>query len=273
MQLNPQAHKPVREVMTIARLGAAVGALVVVVAGAMISGVTTAGGTQAKATTRTEPKVLVKVPAGPFTCGDHDGQYDEKPVRIVHLKAFSIMREEVNEFDYKRCVVAGRCAPHRGPMRGDEFPVTGVSYKDAGAFCRYQGWRLPTEAEWEKAARGVDRRRFPWGGRDDRGGVGRASCGRGCNSALQTASANSDGASPYGALNMAGNVEEWVADWYGEGYGHTAPAHDPKGPTKGTYRVVRGGEFTQELEVLRTTNRYWAKPATYSDRRGFRCAK
>lgn len=231
---------------------------------------------------------FVVVPAGAYVSGSHDGQYDEKPVRIVNVSAFEIMRTEVPEITYAACVTAGRCAQHRGKVRGPMFPVTGVSYKDAMSCCKWLKWRLPTEAEWEKAARGTDQRRFPWGDRDERGGFGRANCGQGCDQKttgktppkkfpggrrLHLVTANVDGASPYGALNLAGNVEEWVADWYGEGYGYWAPRQDPKGPNTGVYRSVRGGELSQELEVVRTTNRYWASPAAYSDRRGFRCAR
>ncbi len=224
------------------------------------------------------------VTAGPFVMGDHDGQYDEKPVRLVTLATFEIQRTEVSMKAYMQCVEAGVCAKPRDVSSPPRHPVTGVRWDDARRYCMWRGWRLPTEAQWEKAARGVDQRRFPWGGDDARGGVGRANCAEGCTKGapgnvrrdrtnLVDVDANSDGASPYGALNMAGNAEEWVADWYGEGYNYDAPKQEPKGPEKGVYRSVRGGEHTQELSVTRTTNRYWAKPDTYNSRRGFRCAR
>ena len=226
---------------------------------------------------------LVKVPAGPFVMGDHDGQYDEKPPRRVELAAFSIMRTEVTQAAYLACVQAQRCEVPKILAASPQHPVVGVTWKDAKAFCQWRGGALPTEAQWEKAARGTDRRRYPWGARDKRAGVGRANCMTGCRSDKRDGTktklwphampvgGRKDGASPSGALDMAGNVEEWVADWYGEGAYHDMPEKDPTGPMTGVYKAVRGGEFSQPLDVLRASNRYWADPRSYNDRRGFRC--
>jgi len=216
------------------------------------------------------------VPAGPVVIGDHEGQYDEKPPIRVYVSAFRIDRCEVSRDRYDVCVAAGKCAASRtkGPAN---HPVTGVTWTDAANFCRFSGGRLPTEAEWEKAARGDDQRRFPWG---NASAVGKANCGRGCGVQAQgprPCGAFPAGASAFGAMDMGGNVSEWVADWYGEGYFRTCcgsgKTRDPKGPVTGIYRSVRGGEYTQEYTVLRAANRYWGAPDGYHERRGFRCAR
>lgn len=220
-------------------------------------------------------EALLPVSGGAFVMGDHDGQYDEKPPRIVTLSAFYIQRTEVSEGAYAACVAAGACRPARGRARGSTFPVTGVTWHDARRYCRWRGWRLPTEAQWERAARGTDQRYFPWGPKDARGGAQRAACGSGCGDHrnLMPVTSLPEGAAPSGALHMAGNVEEWVADWYSEGFYQNGPRVDPVGPRVATYKSVRGGEHSQALAVLRASNRYWADPNTYSDRRGFRCAR
>jgi len=233
-----------------------------------------AGSTGSSATAPAVRADMVAVPAGPFVMGHHHGQVDEKPPRRIRLAAFAIDRTEASGAAWKRCVKAGACTPARGAVR-DRYPVTGVTWSQARDFCRWLGKRLPTEAQWEKAARGPDGRRFPWG---DAMKPGMAACARKCGDGAGKlhpvdGPLGARGASPYGALHMAGNVEEWVADWYDEGYTRTAPAVDPPGPATRTYRVVRGGEYSQELEVMRASNRWWAPPDQSSAKRGFRCAR
>jgi formylglycine-generating enzyme len=214
----------------------------------------------------------LNVPAGDVTMGYHDGQFDEKPPQRVSVSAFAIQRTEVTSAAYQRCVTAGACRP-APPARGAGHPVTGVTWADARAYCRWIGGDLPTEAQWERAARGDDGRRYPWGDQSPRL---RANCGRGCYDVFEgTAPVGSfpAGVGPFGTYDQAGNVEEWVADWYKESYPKMRPATDPSGPTTGLFRVVRGGEYQNEDLVMRSSNRFWSAPQRGNERRGMRCAK
>jgi formylglycine-generating enzyme required for sulfatase activity len=204
----------------------------------------------------------VSVPGGPFTQGSTRGEEDERPARKVTLKSFAIDRTEVTRAAYARCVDAGRC---RGPSvaEGDpNLPVTGVDWSDAQAYCKFAGGRLPTEAEWEKAARGTDGREYPWGNDVDCGKAnwgsfeGEGPCA-GKNPGKPVAVGSyPGGASPYGALDMGGNVWEWVADKYQE---------DPD------RRVVRGGSCCSFFVGPRAPNRNaWAANHRDADL-GFRC--
>ena len=210
----------------------------------------------------------VAVPAGPFTRGSAHGDDDERPVRSQALPAFAIDRTEVTRMAYSACVAAGRCksvpADFSGAPGSDGYlPVTGVSWFDARDFCRFAGARLPTEAEWEKAARGTDGREFPWGSdalcdRANWGDFdGEGPCA-GQNPGFPVAVGRyPGGASPYGALDMAGNVWEWVGDRYDE---------DPK------RRVVRGGSCCSYFVPPRAANRNAWAPEYRDGDLGFRCA-
>ena len=238
---------------------------------------------------------MVDVPAGPFWMGcglasDPACKDDEKPGREVTLPAFRIEKTEVTADRYDECVSAGVCqAPDTGwqrswnwgrPGRG-VHPVRGVSWTDAATYCGWLGRRLPTEAEWEKAARGTDVRMYPWGNEpptcarasmSSGASSDKADWGCGTGTTVAVGSAPS-GASPYGALDMAGSVWEWTADWYAADAYSTEPAESPDGPSSGTQRVVRGGSFIDHAGDLRTGNRPTAEPSQRLVHLGFRCAR
>jgi formylglycine-generating enzyme required for sulfatase activity len=227
------------------------------------------------------PADMVLVPAGEFVMGDDHGEEDERPARRVHVDAFFIDRTEVTQGDYARCAAARACAPAtRYPApTSPRHPVVGVSWVDAAAFCRFAGRRLPTEAEWEKAARGTDSRRFPWGNGEDCDAAnygnfqGEGSCeGRNPGRPIEVGS-RPRGRSPYGVDDLGGNVWEWVQDWYRFDYYRRAPQRNPRGPRSGEGRVLRGGACCSMFVLPRSANRLRYDP-TYRDADiGFRCAK
>jgi len=214
----------------------------------------------------------VAIPGGPFTQGSTRGDEDERPAHKVTVKPFTIDRNEVTRGDYAACVAAKRCKapPHPAPagtlahVDDPKLPMTDVDWNDAQAYCRFAGARLPTESEWEKAARGEDGREYPWGNDADcaRGNwgsfEGEGPCA-GKNPGHPVAVGQyPSGASPYGVLDLGGNVWEWIADKYDE---------DPK------RRVVRGGSCCSYFVGPRAANRNaWAPQHRDSDL-GFRCAR
>jgi eukaryotic-like serine/threonine-protein kinase len=222
---------------------------------------------------------LVYVPAGRFDMGQANHK-DEIPVHAVDLKAFWIDQTEVTNSKYMQCVVQGRC---RAPRRTNSYaresyygnpefanhPVIYVDWSDAQAYCGWSGRRLPTEAEWEKAARGTDGRIYPWGNEVARQGLLNFYFYVGDTAAVGS---YPSGASPYGALDMAGNVWEWVADWYGSDYYAGSPASDPTGPASGTARVVRGGAWLDHEFSVQSAQRFWYGPDSAFFNVGFRCA-
>ena len=172
---------------------------------------------------------------------------DEAPVHRVNLDAYYIDKHEVTQGEYDKCVQAKACnnnkelpgMPGMFIITVPRWPAVLVYWEDARTYCGWAGKRLPTEAEWEKAARGTDGRIYPWGNQAPSCGL--ANFFSGCGGKPVEVGSKPGGASPYGALDMAGNVWEWVADWYGENYYSGSPSQNPKGPSSGTFRVVRGG--------------------------------
>jgi formylglycine-generating enzyme required for sulfatase activity len=223
---------------------------------------------------------LVYVPAGEFRMGSDGTNDDERPAHTVYLDAFWIDQTEVTNARYRACAAAGACLPpaEKGsPTRGDYyqngayagFPVMGVTWEQAYAYCAWAGRRLPSEAEWEKAARGTDGRRYPWGD-----GPPDDSLANFDDQAGDTTLAGSypAGASPYGALDMAGNVWEWVSDWYGTDYYQYSPPENPAGPDTGEFRVIRGGSYNADNYSLRSVFRFGDHPGYWYSDVGLRCA-
>jgi formylglycine-generating enzyme required for sulfatase activity/tRNA A-37 threonylcarbamoyl transferase component Bud32 len=233
--------------------------------------------------------VMVYVPEGEFPMGSPDDtfSYDEHPQHTASMDAFWIDQTEVTNAMYAACVKAGNCQkPHEsksnsralyyGNSQFDNYPVIDVDWYQASSYCQWAGAHLPTEAQWEKAARGTDKRTYPWG--DDSpscslanywGGKGNISC------VGDTSKVGSypSGASPYGALDMAGNVWEWTADWYDSGYYPNSPSSNPTGSSSGQYRVLRGGSWLSIGDLIRSADRYSDVPDSWLYSIGFRCSR
>ncbi|PKN94827.1 MAG: hypothetical protein CVU44_03205 [Chloroflexi bacterium HGW-Chloroflexi-6] len=216
--------------------------------------------------------VQVYVPGGDFTMGSNVSGSDEKPAHTVYLDPYWIDQTEVTQGMYTKCQAAGKCGQPSDSNGGDNYPVIYVDWHDANAYCTWAGRRLPTEAEWEKAARGSDGRQYPWGNAEpdcDRtnGGLKTNSCvGR-----TVAVGSYPTGVSPYNALDMAGNVWEWVYDWYDNDYYHSSPHKNPTGPENGEYRVLRGGGWHVVADGLRSAFRTYYPPSSKYSTVGFRC--
>jgi formylglycine-generating enzyme required for sulfatase activity len=217
--------------------------------------------------------------------GSNEGNDDEKPVHTVALDVFRLDRTEVTNAQYRHCVEAGSCEESSfkddDKFNGDNQPVVGVTWEDARSYCQWAGGRLPTEAEWEYAARGAEGRTFPWGNEFD--GTRLNYCDVNCeydwadgkvdDGYARTAPVGSypAGANWCGALDLAGNVWEWVADWYGS----YPPGRqvNPAGPASGDTRVLRGGSWADEASFARCAYRFGVGPDSRDDGGGFRCAR
>lgn len=241
---------------------------------------------------------LLYVPAGKFTMGDiaedalaecqnyhSDCQLswfkDEEPRHDVDLSAFWIDQTEVTNKQYATCVDAGMCEPpsdirsytrpkyYRNPDF-DNYPVIFLDWHQAKAYCSWAGRELPSEAQWEKAARGTDAHIYPWGN----DAPNKDLLNYNSNVGDTTSVGNYEtGKSIYGAYDMAGNVLEWVNDWYGESYYQGSPSSNPLGPDSGRYRVLRGGAWLDYNYFVRSPFRYRLDPSLTHRFLGFRCAR
>jgi hypothetical protein len=200
----------------------------------------------------------------------------DNPEHRVLLSDYWIFSTEVTNQQYSLCEVQGSCTPpdlRDNPaylsFEGLNRPVVGVTHDQATAYCRFVGADLPTEAQWEKAARGPEALPYPWGEAEP-------ACDllnfRDCTGKSVDVVANLDGASPYGALNMAGNVYEWVADWYDPVYYETSPQGDPQGPGDGRTRVIRSSGFRSGADQSLSYARSYSSPNDHQPDLGFRCA-
>ncbi len=238
-------------------------------------------------------KEMVFVPAGEFLMGPAKGPEgaDDHPERRVYLDSFWIDKAPVTNAEYRRFTNAtGYPLPKYADdpeYNQPDHPVVGVSWEDAIAYARWSNKRLPTDAEWEKAARGMDGRTYPWGNAWDVSSNPRANFADRNASVYPWADRNADdrcartsavgsfpqGASPYGCLDMAGNVWEWCADWYDTPHHASASAstRNPEGPPTGTLRVLRGGAWNGTREHLQTTYRVCHEPSYRAPNFGFRC--
>ncbi|HMX19909.1 MAG TPA: bifunctional serine/threonine-protein kinase/formylglycine-generating enzyme family protein [Anaerolineales bacterium] len=216
--------------------------------------------------------VMVLVPEGDFVMGSDNGDEDERPVHTVYLDEFYIDKYEVTNSDYRVCVVDGVCKPpqdmtnYNNPEY-ENHPVVYVDWEMARTYCDWRDAQLPTEAQWEKAARGMDARTYPWGE-----GI---ACSQAnylsCIEDTQPFDSYAGSLSPYGAYNMAGNVWEWVADWYSPAY-DVSETDNPVGAESGERRVLRGGGWNQHEYLLRTSARLGVVPTDVFLSFGFRCA-
>jgi len=226
------------------------------------------------------------IPEGCFAMGDAfgEGLWAELPAHNVCISAFEMDVHEVTNAEYAECVADGGCTvpeyldsftrlDYYGDAAYDDFPVIYVDWNMATDYCTWAGKRLPTEAEWEYAARGgLAEKRYPWGDTDPQ-----------CTTANfyhdgsycvgDTAEVGSYSANGYGLYDMAGNVFEWVSDWYQSDYYSGSPTNDPQGPASGTFRVLRGGSWYDSAFSLRVTDRSFSNPALDYPTVGIRCAQ
>jgi formylglycine-generating enzyme required for sulfatase activity len=248
------------------------------------------GGTQTGESTGKDGAPMVLITAGSFPMGvppgDRDGGRDEYPRHEVTLDSFYIDKFEVTNGRYIEFV---RATSHRTPQHPKDAsrnlwqknmmpesvvdrPVVNVDWYDAEAYCKWAGKRLPTEAEWEKAARGGDDRRFPWGNVEptakhlnyNQRWIGEKT--------LMPVGSYELGKSPYGVYDMAGNVWEWVNDWYDDHYYEKSPAKNPPGPETGSHKVLRSSGWQVETPLVRIFTRVKSDPLIRNESTGFRCA-
>jgi len=220
---------------------------------------------------------MVLVPEGEFTMGSNDGDDHEQPVHKIFLDAYYIDKYEVTNTLYKACVDAEVCDRPSIATRVNYYddpqyaqhPVVHVDWNMVNEYCEWRGARLPTEAEWEKAARGTDGRTYPWGEEID-GAFANYDNNVGDSTPV---GGYENGVSPYGAYDMAGSAFEWVADWHDASYYASSPGANPTGPDSGDFRVVRGGAWTSKFSSVRSAYRLRYDPTDTNFTIGFRCSR
>ena len=225
---------------------------------------------------------MIEIPEGLFTMGFDGTQAleDERPKHQVWLPAFFMDLHEVTTAQYAAFLAAtNRLAPWQWNTvelsQHSDRPVIGVDWSDADSYCRWNGRRLPTEAEWEKSARGTDGRLYPWGNRVPSNDLANFALGArfSYSQVLMPVQSYEQGKSPYGLYQMAGNVWEWVQDWYAANYYEVSPEQSPQGPEQGQFKVLRGGSWSDLPKYLLTYGRFKLSPETRNSYTGFRCAK
>ncbi|MFN8432784.1 MAG: SUMF1/EgtB/PvdO family nonheme iron enzyme [Anaerolineales bacterium] len=214
------------------------------------------------------------VPPGEFIMGSENGDTDAKSVHSVYLNSFYIDIYEVTNAFYKKCISDNNACsePNSGYYQFSDYadhPVVNVTWFQADQYCRWRGGSLPTEAQWEKAARGTDGRTYPWG---EEAGCNRANYHT-CVGTTAKVGSYENGRSPYDIYDMAGNVWEWVSDWYDDNYYQYSPPSNPTGPITGKSRILRGGSWSYPMNDLPTYNRREAAPNSSRNVIGFRCVK
>lgn len=229
--------------------------------------------------------ILKFIPSGEFLMGSNPSVDPffwgaESPPHKVVLEDYYIYETEVTNQMYEICVNEKACPRpvmtnsrtrqiYYGNVAFENYPVIFVSWVLAVSYCKWAGGRLPTEAEWEKAARGIDERLFPWG--NDISDISYYYCGKGCANDTYPVGQFVNGRSPYGVLDMAGNVWEWVNDYFNAGYYNNSPLENPLGPASGGRRVIRGGGWHNPPEGVRVVARASLVPDESLDTLGFRC--
>ena len=230
----------------------------------------------------TDGMTMVYIPAGEFVIGseaeDPCAHLDEQPKHKVYLNQYWIDQTEVTNAQYQKCVKAGMCVEPASCGQGEstyqdalksDYPVTCLTWDEVGVYCGWVGGRLPTEAQWEKAARGTAELKYPWGNEfestncnSEEGGI---------EGPMPVGSYSLQGNSPYGLMDVSGNVWEWTADWYDIGYYSKASSQNPTGPKSGEHRSLRGGSWYANYCSVRTSYRYYDLPYGRSTGVGFRC--
>ena len=219
---------------------------------------------------------------------DNFGFDYERPAHTVYLDAFWIDKTDVTNAMYAGCVQAGACKlpystesktrkAYYGNPKYDNFPVVFVDEHQAAAYCQWAGASLPTEAQWEKAARGTDGRNYPWGNADPTCKLANFGGTPGCAGDTTEVNSHPKGASPYGALDMSGNVWQWTSDWFDPAYYSQSPQENPTGPAQPLYdsndRVVKGGSWLAKVEWIHSANRVNDSEGGDDNVIGFRCAR